>query len=102
MAGRQLLSAHDLTVVPSVASARTALAEQAFDAVLVDYDLDDGKGVELVEFIRQLPVPLPIVATSAHADGNATMLAAGADVACPKTCFSDIEAVLRSVVSEQR
>jgi DNA-binding response OmpR family regulator len=52
MAGRQFLAAHDLTVVSSVAAARIALMRQAFDAVLVDYDLDDGKGSEVVEFVR--------------------------------------------------
>ena len=59
MTGRQFLAGHDLTVVPSLALAREALAARTFDAVLLDYDLDDGKGASLVEFIRQLPtVPI--------------------------------------------
>jgi CheY-like chemotaxis protein len=98
IAGRQFLAAHDLTVVPSVAAARAALAAGRFDAVLVDYDLDDGKGAELVEFVRQFPRRVAVIAASSHADGNAALLAAGADAACPKTRFAEIAAVLAAVV----
>jgi CheY-like chemotaxis protein len=70
-----------------------------FDAVLLDYDLDDGKGASLVEFLRQLPTVPVVVATSAHEDGNARLLAAGADVACPKGRFEDISAVLTRAVT---
>jgi DNA-binding NarL/FixJ family response regulator len=97
MAGRQFLAAHELTVVPSLAAARAALIASQFDAVLLDYDLDDGKGAELVEFIRQLPNRVAVIATSSHGDGNAALVAAGADAACPKMQFAQIEAVLASV-----
>jgi hypothetical protein len=36
----------------------------------LDYDLDDGKGASLVEFIRQLPTVPAVIATSSHEDGN--------------------------------
>src|SRR5689334_18320947 len=71
MAGRQFLAGHELTVMPSVAAAKVALTGQSFDAVLVDFDLDDEKGDALVEFVRQLPVRPAVVAASAHEDGNA-------------------------------
>jgi CheY-like chemotaxis protein len=100
MVGRQFLTVHDLIVVPSLAAARAALASGRFDAVLLDYDLDDGKGAALIEFIRQLPERVAVVAASSHADGNAALLAAGADAACPKTRFADIEAVLASVAGQ--
>src|SRR2546423_15479388 len=90
MAGRQFLAGHDLTVVPSLALAREALAARTFDAVLLDYDLDDGKGASLVEFIHQLPTVPVVVATSAHEDGNGFLLAAGADAGCPKGRFAAI------------
>jgi hypothetical protein len=32
----------------ALAAARAALAGQVFDAVLLDHDLDDGKGAELI------------------------------------------------------
>lgn len=45
---QQFLASHEVVVVPSLAAARQALAQGSFEAVLLDYDLDDGKGVELI------------------------------------------------------
>ncbi len=101
LAGRQFLAAHELTVVPSLAAARVTLSAGRFDAVLLDYDLDDGKGTELIEFIRQLPERVAVIATSSHEEGNAALLAAGADADCPKTRFDGIGIVL-AMVAERR
>jgi CheY-like chemotaxis protein len=101
MAGRQFLAAHELTVVPSLAAARAILESEAFDAVLLDYDLDDGKGVELVAFVRQRGDRVAVIAASSHAEGNAALLAAGADAVCPKMRFNEVESVLRSAVGER-
>ena len=49
------LAGHAVTVVPSLAGARAALGRGTFDAVLVDFDLDDGKGVELVRELHTRP-----------------------------------------------
>jgi CheY-like chemotaxis protein len=98
LAGWQFLSEHEVTVVPSLAAARAALAAGAFDAVLVDYDLDDGKGSELVPLVHGLPTPPAVVAVSSHEAGNAALVAAGAAAVCPKTWFAEIARVLRSVV----
>jgi DNA-binding response OmpR family regulator len=99
LAGRQFLTEHDLIVVPSLALAREALAARTFDAVLVDYDLDDGKGATLVAFLRQFPTVPVVIATSAHEEGNGLLLAAGADAACPKGRFAEISTVLARVVA---
>jgi CheY-like chemotaxis protein len=98
LAGRQFLSAHDVTIVPSLAEARRALAEQPFDAVLLDYDLDDGKGASLFDCLRQLPVAPAVIATSAHDAGSEALRQAGADGVCGKGRFAEIEAVLGQVV----
>jgi CheY-like chemotaxis protein len=97
VAGQQFLAAHAVTVVPSLTAARTLLAEQTFDAVLLDHDLDDGKGTELLAFLAQVAPRPPVVAASAHADGNDALLRAGADAVCPKAHFATIEAVLASL-----
>jgi len=94
VAGRQFLSDHVVTVVSSLADAREALAAGAFDAVLLDYDLDDGKGASLIEFIRQLPHSPVVIAASAHDAGNEALLAAGADAVCSKIKFAQVESVL--------
>jgi CheY-like chemotaxis protein len=101
VAGAQFLVGHALTVVPSLAAAREALAAGAFDAVLLDYDLDDGIGASLIESIRQLPTPPVVVASSAHSHGNELLLAAGADVACPKGRFAEVEAILARAIAER-
>ena len=94
LAGREFLGAHDVTVVPSLAQAREVLAARRFDAVLLDFDLDDGKGVELVpQLVGLEPRPL-IVAASAFEEKNALLISAGADAACHKTRFANISAVL--------
>ena len=41
------LSEHDVEVQPSVAGALQSLRDKSFDAVSIDYDLDDGKGCNI-------------------------------------------------------
>jgi CheY-like chemotaxis protein len=74
----QFLKSHRVTVVPSLAGARHALASEGFDLVLCDYDLDDGKGDEFVRESRAAPPRLPIIAVSSHEVGNAVLMSAGA------------------------
>lgn len=94
----QFLSVHLVTVVASLAQARQMLEEQSFDAILLDYDLDDGKGSSLLEEIRGSPTRPPVIATSAHEYGNEVLMEAGADAVCSKGDFSQIGAVLAEMV----
>jgi CheY-like chemotaxis protein len=88
------LGAHEVTVAPSVIDARGYLSKGHFDLVLLDYDLDDGKGTELVDEIKgRLPQP-KLIATSSHAAGNQALRDAGADAICSKMEFADIERVI--------
>jgi DNA-binding response OmpR family regulator len=94
---RPFLAGYSVTVVPSLAAARAALGKTRFDVVLVDFDLDDGKGAELVrELVASVGRPL-IVATSSHADGNTALLHAGADAVCGKLEFARIPGLLQSL-----
>jgi len=90
--GGELLGVADEVLAEPAAG--QALATAACDAVLRDYDLDDGKGTDLIAVIRQLPTRPAVVAVSAHDAGNQALLQAGADVACGKLRFAEIEAVL--------
>jgi DNA-binding response OmpR family regulator len=102
LAGRQFLSAHEVVVVDSLTAAHKALVEQSFDAVILDYDLDDGKGTELFGSIQlQLPRPV-VIAASAHDAGNEALRLAGADAVCGKLRFSEIEAVLLRAAGSKR
>ena len=99
---RPFLAGYSVTVVPSLAEARAALGKTRFDVVLVDFDLDDGKGADLVrELVAGVGRPL-IVATSSHADGNAALLQAGADAACGKLEFARIPGLLQSLTKPHR
>jgi DNA-binding response OmpR family regulator len=97
LAVRTFLAAHAVTVVPSLADARRALAEGTFEAVLVDFDLDDGKGSELVGALRRNPVRPWVVAASAHEAGNAALREAGADAVCGKLEFARIAEVIEGL-----
>ena len=90
----KFLSEHEVTVVPSLKEARGLLASAEFDVVLVDYDLEDGKGDTLVRELRLSGNQVWVVAVSSHDEGNQSLLAAGADVTCPKMTFDRIAQAL--------
>jgi len=94
----EFLCDHDVRIATSVAEALDALNAEAFDAVLVDYDLDDGKGDAFVRGVRARGDRTPLIAVSARDEGNERMLAAGADATCAKAKFRHIGKVLGSLL----
>jgi len=94
---RQFLGAHEVVIVPSLAAARERLRGGVFDAVLVDFDLDDGKGDVLVRELKTSGFAGRIVGISSHEQGNAALLAAGAHASCPKSAFARIAERLKPV-----
>ena len=93
------LGAHDVVVIPTIAAAKIAIRDTRFDLALVDYDLDDGKGDELVRWIRA-QTELKLIAVSARDHGNELLVAAGADAVCSKLGFAQIEAVIGRLTAE--
>ena len=81
-------------MVASVEGAIERLREHRFDALLVDHDLDDGKGDRAVARAREMGYEGTIVAVSARDDGNQALVAAGADAVCGKMEFKRIRSVL--------
>ena len=98
---RQFLREHRVTVVPSLAAARSTLAAGGFDLVLSDYDLDDGKGEDFVRECRASHPRLPVIAVSSHEAGNAALVAAGASAICSKMEFDRIQQVIRGLEHER-
>ena len=98
---QQFLRAHRVTVVPSLAAARSLLASGGFDLVLSDYDLDDGKGETFVRECRATHPGLPVIAVSSHEAGNAALVAAGASAVCSKMEFDHIEEVIGGLGDER-
>jgi len=93
---KAFLAAHDVVVVSTLAQARRHLRD-SFDVLLVDYDLDDGKGDELVAELTIASSRPRIIAVSARPDRNQALLEAGADAVCGKLRFGSIQRVLDSV-----
>jgi CheY-like chemotaxis protein len=94
---RQFLKGHRVTIVPSLSEARVVLSSAEFDLILCDYDLDDGKGDELVRELRGTGKTLPIIAASSHDRGNTALMDAGASAVCGKVAFSGIQGVINEV-----
>lgn len=92
------LTDHDVVVEPTVVGARRRLATQPFDAVLLDYDLADGKGTELLPDLLLLSPRPVIIAASSHEDGNRSLREAGADAVCQKADLGRIAEVLGEIL----
>jgi len=92
---RQFLSDHSVVVVPSIAAAEDALRGSEFDLLLADYDLDDGKGDELVR--RVDGGKMKIIGVSSHQAGTDALMKAGADMVCGKMDFDEIEIAIERV-----
>src|SRR5882757_317627 len=80
----QFLTAHEVKIVPSLILAREAFRGGSYDLLLVDYDLDDGKGDEFVLAVRVVAPELAVIGVSSHEMGNQALLEAGANAICSK------------------
>ena len=102
---RRLAAAGDFTVVASaetLAQARAALATYRPDFVLVDHQLPDGTGLDVLAAARDLDPHVVVVALSAHAEPAlvAAYVSAGADGYATKTARADeLLGVLRSAAA---
>lgn len=96
----EFLPKYDVTVVSEIRKALAELDQKYYDIVLADYDLDDGKGTELVNKLRKRGSTLAIIAVSSHEHGNSALLKAGADAVCSKLEFRRIEAVIEKLVNK--
>lgn len=94
---RQFLSRHLVTIVPSLSAARQMLKDGIFDLLLVDYDLDDGKGDVLVRELRASGCRTVIIGVSSHNEGNTALVQAGANAVCGKTEFDQIQLVMNNL-----
>src|ERR1043166_2453422 len=99
---RQFLSQHTVTVATSLSAARLTLADPSFDLVLVDCDLDDGKGDELVKELKASSRTIKVVGVSARDEGNTALLRAGADSVWNKMDFDRIQGVIDLVTATTR
>ena len=98
---RKFLPNHSVTVVPSLALARKTFTDQRFDVLLVDFDLDDGKGDALARQIHDKNPHITIIGVSSHDEGNKALRLAGAKAICSKMQFDQIQSVIERATQEQ-
>jgi DNA-binding response OmpR family regulator len=96
----EFLAAHEVTVVPSLSQGRRSISTNKYDLILLDYDLDDGKGSELAVEIRISNPKLPVIGVSSHQQGNEALLKAGANAICSKMDFDRIEGIIDEVTKQ--
>ena len=96
----RFLSDHSVTIVPSIEQAVPHIDEHPYDLVLVDYDLDDGKGDQVVRFARTKHPEIKIIGVSSHEQGNESLLFAGANCICSKLEFDNIASVIGRIFEE--
>ena len=97
--GFELLSCHE------VHSARALLAQQRFDAVILDVMLPDGNGLELLKQLRREFSDLPVLMLSARGEPLDRILGLelGADDYLAKPCDPrELSARLRAVLRRSR
>jgi DNA-binding response OmpR family regulator len=98
----RFLAAHQVTVAATLAEARALLPYEAFDVVLLDYDLPDGKGIELLEEIQRDGWTGRVIAVSSREENNARLMTAGAYAAVGKMKFAQINEVLEELERQLR
>jgi signal transduction histidine kinase/AmiR/NasT family two-component response regulator len=96
-----------IVVVPTLAQARSVLAgTPSFDAVLLDLNLPDGHGLDLLAEIRDRSLPIAVVALTGQGDEDLVMsaLRAGADdyVAKAERFAEQVPAAVRAAVAARR
>ena len=99
---RHFLSSHSVTIAPSLSTAREALDAGCFDLLLVDYDLGDGKGDELVTELNTAGRSIPVIGVSSHEAGNTALLRAGAVAVCGKMQFDRIQTTIDLVTARTK
>lgn len=96
----QFLKDYDITNVKTILRAKQELDSRLYDIVLIDYDLDDGKGVEVVDYIKTINIDTNVVAVSSHDKGNSLLMAAGADAICSKMKFMNINSTIEKIYNQ--
>ncbi|MGZ4956242.1 MAG: sigma-54-dependent transcriptional regulator [Methylobacter sp.] len=59
----------------NIAQAKTLLQQKSLDLCLTDMKLPDGNGLELVDFIQTLPIPIAVAVITAHGNMESAILA---------------------------
>lgn len=86
------------TTIPatSVTAAVALLRSERFDAVVLDVELPDGSGLELLETLRRQPEPVPVVIFSAQDTGAEIAAQVNSALIKSKASIHDLVATLQA------
>ncbi|MAQ13508.1 MAG: response regulator [Sandaracinus sp.] len=96
----EFLSDYSVDRLPTVVEAVLRFGRHEYSVLLVDYDLDDGKGMDVLRSMRALGATTPVIAISARVEGNEALVAAGARGVCHKMDFARIDSVIAQVARD--
>lgn len=94
---KEFLFDFDVVRTGTVKDSWDLFLKNEFDLCLVDYDLDDGKGSELIQRIVSCGRKTKIIGISSHERGNQELLKSGAGEICSKMQFSRIRKVVETI-----
>ncbi len=93
---RTFLSEYAIEFATTVSDALEKCSKNRYDALLLDYDLAEGKGSD---FLREFDKSIPIIAVSAFEENNDILLGMGASVKCAKREMSKIADIVAKVLA---
>jgi CheY-like chemotaxis protein len=94
------LTDHQVTVVSDGREGIEVFDAMSFDLVLLDYEMREVHGPEVVRHIRKRDRKIPVVAVSMSDLLNEKLLALGATLAVPKRHIEDLFTLLPSILRQ--
>lgn len=68
-------SGYDVTSAPSFATAKHLLSERKFDAAIIDVNLQDGSGLDILKWLRKEEITIKVLCVTARQDEETALLA---------------------------
>lgn len=68
-------SGYDVTSAPSLSTAKRLLSERKFDAAIIDVNLQDGSGLEILKWIRTEEITIKVLCVTARQDEETALIA---------------------------
>jgi len=96
---------HTVDDAPDLATARATLARRGYDVVLLDLQLPDGSGLDLLKEIRAGEAPVDVVMLTAHGSIESAVAAirgGAADFLGKPTDFELLRAALERILERRR
>jgi DNA-binding response OmpR family regulator len=94
---RVFLAEHEVASAYDGGSGIELFENMSFDLIILDYQMDQIHGPEVMQHIRGNFSDIPVIAMSMEDRLNDRLLALGADVALPKRAIENLPGVIREL-----